>query len=192
MQFKNSNHRYGVISLLLHWLIAFTVFGLFGLGLYMVELTYYDRFYKSSVHWHKSIGLILFAVLLLRVFWRFYSKPPAMLAANWQSFAAHAVHVLLYALPLLLCVTGFMIATADGRAIEVFSWFSVPALPVAFSYQEEVAGIVHEYAAWTLIAVVVLHALAAIKHHVIDRDATLLRIFGITPNIPNEVNNEND
>ena len=61
--FKNSKTSYGVVAIFLHWLMALTVFGLFGLGLYMVELTYYDSWYKGSLDLHKSIGLSLAAVL---------------------------------------------------------------------------------------------------------------------------------
>ena len=67
--FKNSPASYGLIAIILHWLMALTIFGLFGLGLYMVELTYYDSWYKGlQLDLHKSIGLTLAAVFLLEFY----------------------------------------------------------------------------------------------------------------------------
>jgi cytochrome b561 len=76
MQLRNSSSRYGLVSIVLHWGVALAVFGLFGLGLWMVGLDYYDPWRKSGPDLHKSIGLVLLAVMLLRVFWRFISPPP--------------------------------------------------------------------------------------------------------------------
>jgi len=85
---------------------------------------------------------------------------------------------LLYLLLFVIMFSGYLISTADGRAIEVFGWFDVPATITSIPNQEDVAGLVHKFAAFLLIGLVVLHAAAALKHHFIDRDRTLLRIFG--------------
>lgn len=68
--FKNTKSSYGVVAIVLHWLMAAMVIGLFGLGLYMVELTYYDSWYKGSLDLHKSVGITLVALLLFRFAWR--------------------------------------------------------------------------------------------------------------------------
>ncbi len=82
MQLRNSPSRYGVVSIILHWGVALAVFGLFGLGLWMVGLDYYSPWRKAGPDLHKSIGLVLLAVMLLRVVWRFISRhhlpPPTM------------------------------------------------------------------------------------------------------------------
>lgn len=92
MQLRNSPSRYGVVSIVLHWGVALAVFGLFGLGLWMVGLDYYSPWRKAGPDLHKSIGLVLLAVMLLRVLWRFISPPrrhrPTMAASpawrpNW-------------------------------------------------------------------------------------------------------------
>jgi len=75
-------------------------------------------------------------------------------------------------------LSGYLISTADGRPISVFGWFEVPALLTSIPNQEDVAGLVHEYLAWGLVILAGLHGLAALKHHFIDRDPTLLRMFG--------------
>ena len=83
MHWRNSSNRYGLLSILLHWGMAVCVFGMFGLGLWMVDLDYYySSWYKTAPDLHKSIGLCLLAVLLLRLLWRQLSPPPPPLASH--------------------------------------------------------------------------------------------------------------
>jgi cytochrome b561 len=176
---RNTDSSYGWAAIALHWLMALAVFGLFGLGLYMVDLTYYDPWYRDSLALHKSIGLLLAGVWLLRVLWRLLNPTPKDLSGSrLQALGAHAAHALLYAMMLALFVSGYLISTADGRAIEVFNWFSIPAT-LTGDNQEDLAGMVHEWLAWGLIALVALHALAALKHHFVNRDATLKRMITV-------------
>jgi len=79
MQWRNSSSHYGLVSILMHWLVAVVVFGLFGLGYWMVGLDYYSSWRQTAPDLHKSIGLVLFAVMLGRVLWRWFSPPPASL-----------------------------------------------------------------------------------------------------------------
>lgn len=180
MQWRNSSDTYGFISVLLHWLVAVAVFGLFGLGLWMTGLDYYSSWYRTAPDLHKGIGIVLFAVMLIRVAWRFGSAGPAPLAAHGRlvHLATRLAHGALYLGLFAVMISGYLISTADGRPISVFGLFAVPALPVAIPRQEDVAGAVHAYLAWALIGLAALHALAALKHHFIDRDPTLRRMFG--------------
>ena len=176
---RNTHTGYGWPAIALHWLMALAVLGMFGLGLYMVDLSYYDPWYRDALSLHKSIGILVTLVWGLRLVWRLLNPSPVPLNANkLQALAAHGAHVLLYLLMLALFVSGYLISTADGRAIEVFSWFSVPAT-LTGNNQEDVAGMVHEWLAWGLIALVVVHAMAALKHHFVDRDATLKRMIKV-------------
>lgn len=180
MQWRNSARRYGLVSILLHWGVALAVFALFGLGLWMVGLDYYSSWYRTAPDIHKGVGILLFAAMLLRLLWRAISPPPPALdsySAATRRGAALA-HGLLYLGLFALMVSGYLISTADGRAIEVFGWFSVPATLSGIDGQEDIAGLVHRWLAWGLIGLAVLHALAALKHHFIDRDATLKRMLG--------------
>ncbi|WP_017938576.1 cytochrome b [Zestomonas thermotolerans] len=180
MQWHNSPARYGLVSILLHWGVALTVFGLFGLGLWMVGLDYYSSWYRSAPALHKAIGLCLFAAMLLRLVWRFLSPPPPLLDSYGPltRLGARLGHGLLYLGLFAVIISGYLISTADGRGIEVFGLFEVPALVSGLPNQEDVAGLVHEYLAWGLVSLSVLHALAALKHHFIDRDVTLKRMLG--------------
>ncbi len=180
MQWRNSSSHYGLVSILLHWLVALAVFGLFGLGYWMVGLDYYSGWYKTAPDLHKSIGLLLFAVMLVRVLWRWVSPVPASLPNHGRltRLGSKLGHGFLYLGLFVLMISGYLISTADGRGIEVFGLFEVPASLTSIPDQEDVAGLVHEYLAWALVIFAGVHALAALKHHVIDRDRTLLRMFG--------------
>jgi cytochrome b561 len=180
MQLRNSTSRYGWVSIVLHWGVALTVFGLFALGLWMVGLGYYDPWRKAGPDLHKSIGLVLFFFMLLRVVWRFISPPPPP-TANQNKLtrtAAHFGHLFIYVDLFLVMSAGYLISTADGVGIPVFGLFEIPALVSGLPDQAETAGNVHFYLAWVLVIFTVLHGLAALKHHFIDRDATLIRMLG--------------
>jgi cytochrome b561 len=180
MQWKNNTARFGSIAVALHWLVALPVFILFALGWWMTELDYYDSWYKLGPWWHKSIGVMLFLTVALRLCWRFISPPPKPLSSHqpWEIKIAHAVHLLLYVLLFVTMLSGYLISTADNRPVEVFGWFSVPATITSIPEQEDVAGLVHLIVASTLIGLALLHAAAALKHHFIDRDRSLMRILG--------------
>lgn len=179
---QNSNYSFGLVHIFLHWLMAFTVLGLFLLGLTMVELGYYDPWYHRAPAIHKSIGLLLGGVFLARLAWRFANPVPRSLAGTrWLSRAASTAHCLLYLSLLGMFVSGYLIASADGRPIPVFDLFAVPAIVLPVDNQEDLAGDIHEIIAWWLIALVGLHAIAALKHHFIDRDASLKRMLWPRP-----------
>jgi cytochrome b561 len=118
--------------------------------------------------------------MLGRVAWRWISPPPASLPSHdaLTRKASKLGHAFLYLGLFVLMLSGYLISTADGRGIEVFGLFEVPATLSHLPRQEDVAGLVHEYLAWALVIFAGIHALAALKHHLIDRDRTLLRMFG--------------
>ncbi len=176
------NHRqgYGVVAITLHWGVALTVYGMFGLGLWMRSLGYYDAWYRLGPWWHKGIGVMLFLVLAFRLIWRLLNPRPEHLETHrpYERLAAVWAHTLLYLILFAIMFSGYLISTADGRGLEVFDWFEVPALISGREQQEEIAGKVHLYLAWSVVVLSLLHALAALKHHWIDRDRTLMRMFG--------------
>ena len=173
---RNTLNNYGWISIGLHWLVAISVIGLFGLGLWMVELTYYDAWYRRAPDLHKGVGVLLFFVMLARLAWHLGNPRPRLSGAPWERQAARLVHGLLYLLLYALMVSGYLISTADGRAIDVFGLFGLPA-SLTGKNQEDIAGVVHEVLAYGVIALASLHTLAALKHHLIDHDNTLKRML---------------
>lgn len=175
----NQTNQYGLVQIALHWLIAVTIFGLFGLGLWMVDLTYYSSWYRTAPDLHRSIGVIVVSLMVLRLLWRLANPKVASVAThkNWERKLAHLTHGLMYVLMLLLAISGYMITTAKGQPLNVFDWFSIPAISFGIEYQEEIAGDLHEIFAWSLIALAALHIIGALKHHFVDRDETLKRML---------------
>ncbi len=178
---KNTASSWSWLAVSLHWLTALAVFGLYALGWYMVELDYYDPWYRSAPHWHKSVGLTLVAIVIIRLIYRsLIASPPDLDShAHWEKMLAKLAHGLLYLLLFVCFISGYLISTADGRGISFFSLFDIPSLISDIDNLEDDAGLIHYWSTNALLALAVLHALAALKHHFIDRDITLLRMFGI-------------
>ena len=181
MNLKNSHSEWGGVSIALHWVVAVAVLGLFGLGLYMVELDYYDSMYKTAPFIHKSVGVLLFSAMIFRAIWRLVTSVPTPLPTHqaWEKRLAHWVHIALYGLLFVLMLSGYLISTADGRAISVFGWFDVPSVISGIDNQEDIAGDIHEILAYVLMFMVTVHGVGALKHHFIDKDRTLLRMLGV-------------
>lgn len=179
MRLSTTEKGYGIISITLHWITAVLVIGLFSSGLYMTALDYMHPWYREAPHLHKSFGLVLFALLVFRTVWAMANKKPEPEdMPRWERRTASVVQKLLYLLLFVVAISGYLIAAADGKPIEVFNWFGVPALVTGIEHQEDVAGSAHYFLAATLVCLAGLHAAAALKHHFIDRDATLLRMLG--------------
>lgn len=172
---------YGIVAIAFHWSSALLSIGLFALGLYMVTLTYYDPLYRTLPQWHKNLGAALVVLMLLRLGWRRLNPAPAPVEGHGpaERRLARFTHVLLYLFPFVLAMFGFLISTADGRALQLWGGtLSVPALVTGIDKQEDLAGEIHLWLAWAFIGLAAVHALAALKHHFFDRDRTLLRMLG--------------
>lgn len=182
MLLRNTSTGFGLVAIAVHWLMALAIVALFGVGFYMVDLTYYDSLYKVLPFYHKSVGIILAAVFLFRLVWRLTNVRPREVdgVAAFEARIAHVVHLVFYALIAAIVVSGYLISTADGSPISVFDLFDVPATLTSIPDQEDIAGLIHEYLAYGLIALVILHAGAALKHHFVNRDDTLRRMLRVS------------
>ena len=182
MALMSTKERYGVVAILLHWIMAAMIIGLFFLGDYMVELNYAHPWYHRAPHIHESLGLILFALLIIRTLWTVTTvRPEPVPMPAGERWAASTVKTLFYLLLFGIAISGYLIPTADGKSISLFNWFEVPATISGFEHQEDIAGEVHSVLAHIIMVLVALHALAALKHHFLDKDPTLLRMLGINP-----------
>jgi len=177
---RNTTQTYGWMAIGLHWLMAIGILGLFVLGVWMVKLDYYDTWYHRASDIHQDIGMLLLAMLVVRLFWAWFNIKPDIAAAAWERATAIAVHRLFYLLMLIVLVSGYLIPTAEGEGFDVFGWFYVPALWHLNAAQADMAGDIHRWSAWTTIGLTGLHAAAALKHHVVNRDNTLLNMMGIS------------
>lgn len=185
MPIKNSDNVYGWVAIALHWLVAIVVIGLFALGLWMTDLTYYDDWYKQAPFIHKSIGILLFGTMIFRLIWRWTNTEPQAEPSltRIERLGSSAAHWALYGLLFAIMISGYLISTADGNSISVFGWLEVPATLMK-EHQEDIAGDVHFWLAWTVIVLASLHALAALKHHFWDGDATLKKMLGRASETP--------
>lgn len=179
MRLTNSEHTYGVVTKLLHWATALLIVGLVALGWYMVGLTYYDRWYHDSTETHKALGMLVLALGVLTLIWRRVSPSPVHIAslARWERIAATTMHHTLLVLVVLIPVSGYLISTSAGKTVDIFGWFAIPAVFDVGTRVRDIAIVCHYYLAYGTAVLVGLHAAAAFKHQLFDRDGTLARML---------------
>lgn len=170
--------RYTAPARLLHWLMAALLIGLLALGFYMSDLPLSPE--KLQLYsWHKWAGVTAFILLAIRLLWRATHRPPA-LPASMSAAAqrmAHLGHLALYGLMIAIPLSGWLMSSAKGFQTV---WFGVLPLPDLLSKDLLVAEVlkeVHETLNWVLLSLVLGHAAAAIKHHVVERDGVLARML---------------
>tara|TARA_B110000495_G_C22985104_1_gene579483 strand:- start:597 stop:1088 length:492 start_codon:yes stop_codon:yes gene_type:complete len=163
--------------------MAALLVGLFVIGLWMVELNYYDDWYHQAPQLHKSLGLLVIAMWFVRLLWRLFDRlpePEANIKIR-ELRLAKAMHRFFYVLIFLLVFAGYMITTGEDAGIEFFGLFEVPAIFSAVEEQADVAGWIHWALSWLLMICVLLHTSAALLHHYSYRDRTLLKMLGRKP-----------
>jgi len=179
--FKNTSNSFGWVTISLHWVLAFALIGMYFLGDYMVDLDYYDQWYKSAPDIHRSIGVIIGSLMLLRLLWNTFQTKPEHVGDDKPAvkLMAKSAHYILYALVFVLVISGYLISTAKGQGVDVFGFFEVPALLADNKDRGELAGDIHEWIGLGFMGLVALHALAALLHHFWHKDRTLKRMLGI-------------
>ena len=159
--------------------MAALIAGGFVLGLYMTELELSPQKLKLYA-WHKWIGVTVFMVLWLRLMVRLVTRAPQPLPGPaWQQRAASMVHFLLYLLMVAVPLAGWAMSSAGGFQTVWFGVLPLPDLEAKDRASFEVLKDVHEVLANGLVLAVCLHVTAALKHHFVDRDRTLMRM-GLT------------
>lgn len=171
--------RYNAVARFLHWVIAFLIMGMLALGLTMESVNY--GIPRHEVYdLHKSIGLIILALAIARLFWRFFSIAPEVLDthASWEKVLAKAAHIFLYVAMIGMPLSGWLMSDAGGRPPTFFGLDIIPRLVESNDAQRDLFGALHYWLAMGLIGVIGLHVAGALKHHIIDKDATLRRMAG--------------
>ena len=185
---RNRPTRFDNISIALHWLVALSYFGLFGLGAYMVTLGYYDPLYTRLPYWHKGLGILLIFVVLFRLLWHMIRARPEP-GQGHQRYERVGAGIVSWGMTiglLIVLMSGYMITTSAGATIDVLTLFKVPAINFGMENQEDLAGQIHWTVSYLVLTLAIIHTIAALKHHFIDRDDTLKRILpGARPgNLP--------
>jgi cytochrome b561 len=171
--------RYDLFAMALHWLLAVLIVGAFGVGLYMTGLPFSPLRLKVY-SWHKWAGITFLALSALRLLWRLGHPPPALPPgmSRLQLASQRAGHTLMYLLFFAVPLSGWAYSSGMGMPV---AWFGVLPLPDFVTpdppFAEAVLQPLHRNAAFTLAGLTLLHVGAALKHHWIDRDGLLKRMW---------------
>jgi len=180
--FKTNSSRYSLTAILLHWVLALAILGLFGVGLYMADLPFSPMRLKLY-NWHKWAGITILALSVLRLMWRVTHRPPTLPAhiANampaWQHWLHNATHQGLYALFFAVPLIGWAYSSAAGFPIVVFGILPLPDLMAADKALSLLIKPWHEISAFALVSLAFLHVAAAFKHQWFDRDGLIGRMW---------------
>lgn len=174
----NAPTTYTRSAIALHWLVALTILCAFPLGVYMHELPLSPN--KLQLYsYHKWLGISALLLVAIRLAWRLGHRPPPLLAGmpRWQEIAAHAIHHSLYLLMLAVPLSGWLMSSAMGFSVV---WFGVLPLPDLIGKDKQLGELlkdVHATLNFTMLVLILIHAAAAIKHHLFERDGTLARML---------------
>jgi cytochrome b561 len=178
MTLRSTSAEWGSVTRTLHWLIALLIVGMATVGWYMKGLP--NTPYKATVYaLHKSTGLTVLALVLVRIAWRLSERmrpaEPAGMPA-WQVQAADVTHALLYVAMIAMPLSGWLFNSASNFPLRWFGLFSVPALTGPDPVLKSMAGYAHWFLFWCLAALFTAHAGAALDHHYRIRDNVLSRM----------------
>lgn len=184
MAFSNTALRYGGVTKFFHWLTALLILTLIPLGLYANDLPYDTQAQLTTKAWyfslHKTLGVTVFFVALLRILWAWSQPKPGLLNADKkaESWLAETVHWLLYGALVIVPLAGWISHAAASGFAPI--WWplgqNLPLIPKSTALEHAFVSL-HEISGKVLIGALILHAAGALKHHFIDRDSTLRRML---------------
>jgi len=175
----NDVRGYTATAKWLHWLVAGFIVAAFGLALVMTDMPGITPTKLKYFNWHKWLGVTVFGLACLRLVWRLFHEPPALPThmKPWEKLAAHGGHLALYFFIFAVPIAGYLYSLAAGYPVVYLGKFPLPVVMGPDPVLKPVLKEAHELLAWAMAAVVGLHAAAALKHHVVDRDEVLRRML---------------
>jgi cytochrome b561 len=181
MQFKNDSSRYGAIAQLFHWGIVALIITQFFLANKAEHLPPRSQALLQTLTTHKSIGMTIFGLAILRLIWRWFNPTPSIptRVPRWQQLSAHISHWALYGLILITPLIGWLMSSARGFTVSWFGFVTLPNFVQRDTARYEFFHEAHEILATTLLVLAIIHAAAALKHHFFDRDNVLRRMLPI-------------
>jgi cytochrome b561 len=179
MSIRNSSAHWGAVSQLLHWLIALLIFTQIALGLTLKLFLHPGPSFFATMDTHKSIGVTILALVVIRLLWRWMNPVPKLPATlkPYERTLARFTHGALYAVLFAMPLSGWIGSSAGGHPVKWFNLFTLPTLVGRSRSLSRLMGETHETLAICLGLILVLHVAAALKHHFVLRDDTLRRMF---------------
>ena len=174
----NTKQNWGDVAKALHWIMALLIFTMFILGwvarAYPLSPTKLDLFI-----WHKSIGLTLLGLVCVRLVWRLVNSTPSPPAAisNLEHTLARLGHGVLYALMILMPLSGYVINSTADFGFRFFGWVRVPNFIPANEAWLEIAKIVHLVLFFVFVMMIAIHVTAALRHHFVKNNDVLTRML---------------
>ncbi|GAA4650025.1 cytochrome b [Kistimonas scapharcae] len=176
--------RLSLVTIALHWLVAVSMIGMLAIGVYMVETETY-----SLYSWHKSFGVLIITMVIMRVIWRIKNGWPVPVSQykSIEQSLAKAMHWILIIGTVLMPVSGTLMSAFGGNGVDLFGLELVPRNPdpenpgKVLAHNGDIAAFCHAMHHWLgyiVIGAVLLHITGALKHHCLDKDATLKRMLG--------------
>lgn len=171
--------RYTGFAIALHWVVVILVLTLIGLGLYMTDIPRGTPERSFFYNLHKSIGLTTGIIVLIRLWWRAKNPPPPLPGSmpRWKVSASKLSHAMLYMCLVLMPVAGFSASQFTKYGVTYFGLFKIPPMGSENKVIYDLLQGVHETTSMVLIALIVIHVLAALKHLLVDRDRVFQRML---------------
>jgi cytochrome b561 len=176
---NKADQRYTNGAIILHWLIAVLIIAMIGLGLYMVDIPKGTPNRAVYFNLHKSIGLVIALLVVVRLLWRARHTPPLLpdVMSKFMLVLAKLSHALLYTCMIVMPVSGFAASQFNKYGVTVFGLFKIPPMATESKEIYELLQVVHEVTAKIFIVLIAIHLLAALKHLLVDKDGVFQRML---------------
>jgi cytochrome b561 len=174
----NHGSAWGATAKFFHWLVAALIFAQYALG-WMAASWRLSPTKLNLFVWHKSFGMLVLALVLLRLLWRLTRPAPALPehTPDWERAVARISHALLYVLMLAIPFSGWIINSAAGVPFKIFWQIPLPAIVAPDKHNAELAALAHGVLLAVLAALLILHVAAALRHHFVKRNDVLARML---------------
>ena len=169
--------RYTRVAIALHWLIALLVIAQIAWGWWMQGIPKQPVGPRvDAFNLHKSVGMTIFALMVIRMLWRLAHRPPPLPPMPaWQSRIAQITHFALYAALVIQPLSGYLGSEFSGYPVKYFG-MTLPAWAGPHVGLKDLLSVVHLTTSWVIVAAITLHITGALKHAIIDRDRLLARM----------------
>jgi len=177
MPFRNTTRAWGSLSKGFHWLIVLLIISQWVIAERADELKGLAKL--EALAWHKSFGMTIFMLAVLRLLWRLMNPTPELTTETkpWERVLANISHLLLYALIFAMPLTGWMMSSAKNYPVSWFKLFQFPDLVAPAEQTYHQMHDLHHLLFNVLVGVALLHVAGALKHHFIDRNDVLKRML---------------